>query len=342
MPPAWMLLNFAVAAVLALVAVGITTRYARSVRMLAQPGVRQSHETATPTGGGLGMCIVLALLPILPGLDEMYPASWVYGVLPGMGLLALIGWVDDRHPLNWLLRFLVQLGVSCWLLVWLQGTVPGEIAPGMLMAAVPAVLALVWTMNAYNFMDGSNGMAGAQGVFSGALLGCLFLYAGVPLMAAPAFAVAGVCLGFLPWNIPRARVFMGDAGSVPLGYALGSLMLLGVVSGALALPIALMVLSTFLTDASLTLFKRLIKGERWYTAHRKHVYQRLLVSGWTHTRVLVLYQAFNLFLVLPAVWLGVRNPNLAWALAIAVYTLLLIAWTIGSLKSGGETWATEN
>ena len=125
---------------------------------------------------------------------------------------------------------------------------------------------------------------------------------------------------------------MGDSGSVPLGFVLGSLLLLGVVRDALQPAVAAMVLAVFLTDSTLTLIQRVIRGERWYTAHRKHVYQRLITIGWPHSRVLLLYQAINITIVVPAIALATMYPQHAWPIAGLLALLLAAGWYVASLR----------
>jgi Fuc2NAc and GlcNAc transferase len=243
-------------------------------------------------------------------------------------LLSALGWLDDRRGVSAAIRLAVQVLVSFALLALLSvGLVSLSWWSWLLYA-----LALVGVMNAYNFMDGSNGMAGFQGAFAGLLLAGLYWQAAAPELAVPALLLAAACLGFLPVNFPLARVFMGDSGSVPLGFGLAALIGLGINQGVLSLPVGLMVLGVFLVDSSLTLLKRVFQGERWYTAHKQHVYQRLIAQGWPHSRVLLLYQAINMFLVAPVILLARMYPNLAWTLAGVVFLLLTTGWYLASLR----------
>ena len=119
---------------------------------------------------------------------------------------------------------------------------------------------------------------------------------------------------------------MGDTGSLALGFALGALLIYGVATGAFSLPVALMVMLVFLTDSTLTLLLRVLKGERWYTAHKQHLYQRLIAHGWTHGRVLLFYQAINLTLVVPGIVVAVNYPALAWIVALAMILVMGLGW----------------
>jgi Fuc2NAc and GlcNAc transferase len=190
------------------------------------------------------------------------------------------------------------------------------------------ILAMVWLMNVYNFMDGSNGMAGFQGVFAGVMMAVLFQLGGEFTMALIALSVAAACAGFLPLNFPNARVFMGDVSSVPLGFIFASLTVYGVQTGSLSLTVSILIMSVFLVDATLTLLSRVFRGERWYTAHARHVYQRLIARGWSHFRVLVVYQAINVFLVLPALVLAIIFPQYAIATVGLTLFLLGTCWLV--------------
>jgi Fuc2NAc and GlcNAc transferase len=119
---------------------------------------------------------------------------------------------------------------------------------------------------------------------------------------------------------------MGDTGSLALGFALGALLIFGVATGAFSLPVALMVMLVFLTDSSLTLLLRVLKGERWYTAHKQHLYQRLIAHGWTHGRVLLFYQTINLTLVVPGIVVANNYPALAWIVALAMILVMGLGW----------------
>jgi Fuc2NAc and GlcNAc transferase len=308
--------------------VWLVLRIATQRGMLDHPGLRQSHTLPTPTGGGLGLILAFTLASVVLFRQSAVPSTWAIAVLPGVAALALTGWIDDSRSLSRLLRLSIQLAVSFALLVFLRLAGQLESLAWLLVGGI----ALVWVMNMYNFMDGSHGMAGFEGMFAGGVSGFIFLQNSEPALAMVAFLLAAACLGFLPWNFPAPRVFMGDAGSVPLGFALGSLLLLGVARGSLALPVALMVLAVFLVDSTMTLFRRVIRGERWYTPHRKHVYQRLIAQGWPHSRVLLLYQAINIIAVLPAIMLAMMYPEYAWATAGSLAVLLAAGWYAASLR----------
>ncbi len=322
--------TLAVAGVLSFTLTGLFTAHARRTGRLDRPGARSSHATPTPTGAGLGVILALMLTAALAAVLDDGAGSGVsteWWLAGGALLLSALGFRDDAVGVPAGLRLLVQVLAASALAVALGVT-------DVLWIAL-LVLWLTWTMNAFNFMDGSDGMAGVQGAFSGLLLAWAFLREpGAEGMAIMAAAVAGVCAGFLPWNLPTARVFMGDAGSVPLGWLISGLAVAGAVGGIIAWPLVLLVLAPFYVDAGLTLLARIRRGERWYTAHRTHVYQRLIAQGWTHGQVLLAYTALNLTIVAPAALLGMNRPDWAWWLAAGALGLIAAGWCIVSLKLG--------
>jgi Fuc2NAc and GlcNAc transferase len=303
---------------------------AKESGMIAHPGERQSHEVATPAGGGLG--IIFSIVVTSVGLQFVMPLPgfWWQNMLPGVLLLAIVGWRDDKTPVSFLVRLSVQLVVSLWLLGfgWSQFSTSGV---GWFTCIV---VAMIWLMNLYNFMDGSNGMAGFQGVFAGLLMAVFFQAGEQYAMALLALSVAAACVGFLPLNFPAARVFMGDVASVPLGFIFASLAVYGMQTGSLSLPLSILIMSVFVVDATLTLFTRVLSGEQWYTAHTQHVYQRLIIGGWSHRQVLMAYQAINVILVLPAIVLAMVYPQ--YAVVTVGLTLLLLGacWHIANWRLG--------
>jgi len=316
-------LSAVISAVLAFLLTGLAAWYAKKSGLLDHPGERHSHSQATPRGGGAGLVAsFLAGSLFLIGPD--ISGYWVNGILPGLIVMASIGAWDDHRSLSVRFRLFIQLAVSTGL-VWFaakSGWIQGPVA--MFLSGLFAV----WMTNLYNFMDGSNGMAALQGVFGGLALAFLYRFSGDTYFSGLALLLAACCAGFLPWNLGQARVFMGDVGSLALGFAFAALLLHGVGTGAFGIPVALMVMLLFLTDSSLTLMTRVIRGERWYNPHRQHLYQRLIAHGWTHGRVAFFYQAINVMLILPGIIVAINFPSLARAVGLALMTICVTGWFI--------------
>jgi Fuc2NAc and GlcNAc transferase len=298
--------------------------------MISEPGQRQSHVVSTPTGGGLGLVFSIVLTSICLQLVVPLPWFWWQGMLPGVLLLAVVGWLDDKYSISSLVRLLVQLAVSLWLLgfSWLKFSL-GDVG----LFAI-AMVAMVWMMNLYNFMDGSNGMAGFQGVFAGVMMAVFLQSGGESAMALLALAVAAACAGFLPLNFPRARVFMGDVASVPLGFIFAAVAVYGIQAGALSWQVFFLLMSVFIVDATMTLLARVIRREQWYTAHAQHIYQRLIAQGWSHRQVLLVYQAINVVLVLPAIVLAEKYPQYAIVIVGFIFLLLGTCWHFANRRLG--------
>jgi UDP-N-acetylmuramyl pentapeptide phosphotransferase/UDP-N-acetylglucosamine-1-phosphate transferase len=315
----WLLGSFLITVLLARGAIG----YARRRGMLDQPGQRRSHRMPTPRGGGIG--IVVAMLACLPGVLYGSPAAWPAGVIAGLWvaliLVALAGWWDDHHPLPVLPRLGAQVlavGLfSCSLLV-----------TGLSWWWLPLLLVCgVWSINLHNFMDGIDGLLAQQAIFVGAGLALLAWAATQPALMLAAAALAAAALGFWCFNRPPARIFMGDVGSGSIGLLVFVFSaMLWRVEHALLWP-ALILSSSFVVDASLTLLTRMLRGRRWYTAHREHLYQWLARYGaGTHAKSGAAYLGWNLLVAAPSAWLAWSHLRLALPITITVYLGATAAW----------------
>lgn len=298
---------FGAAASLAAGVVFLLTRPALSGLALDRPNARSLHSKVVPRTGGLAVCVTALIL----GLWLDTPVQGVMWLGLGLGLISL---ADDRWGLPIYLRFaahlLAALGVVYLLGAWSR----------TMLVALPLVLVLVWSINLYNFMDGADGMAGGM-----ALVGFTVLALGAPgtSLAMAAWALAGAALGFLLFNWSPARIFMGDCGSVPLGFLAASLGLAGVVSEVWPAWFPLWVFSAFVVDATLTLLKRLLRGERVWQAHREHYYQRLIRMGQSHNRVAGAWMVWSALLGGAA--LGLRSSSHAWLacpILLCVYAVI--------------------
>ena len=304
-------------------------RALRRRRILDHPNERSSHADPTPLGGGIAVVVVLALAAVAIGASAGPAApTGLWRVLGAAAVLACLSWLDDLKSLGALLRLAVQLAAVALGLSGLaehrfvfQGLLPfwGD--------RIVAALVWLWFVNLFNFMDGIDGIAGAETAAIG--LG-LFLLALVGALPAPlgliALACVGSALGFLWWNWHPARVFLGDVGSVPLGYLLGWLLIAAAAAGLWTA--ALLLPAYYLADASLTLARRALRGAAVWRAHREHFYQRAVQGGLSHAQVVRLVCAVNAPLLGLAViaeaapaW---RWPALAGGGAVVLLALFLL------------------
>jgi Fuc2NAc and GlcNAc transferase len=294
------------------------------------PGKRRSHTQPTPRGGGIGIvaAILLAGVPAWGVLDPA--AAWIEPAVFAAAVLAvaLIGWRDDHAPLSVLPRLAVHalaaLLVGAAVLV--HGGWFGTIG---WVALVPLAIVLVGSINAHNFMDGIDGILGQQGLFVLLGYGLLATSAGHAGLAALAFAAAAGCLGFLLFNFPPARIFMGDVGSGALGLAIGAVAVFLVHRNPTLLWACVILPSAFLVDSGLTLARRMAAGQRWYAPHRQHLYQWLVRVNWSHARTDVAYMIWNLAVVAPLAWLAACWPARGIWFFVAAYALAIVAWQCG-------------
>lgn len=313
-----------VAPLAAVLLCGLWLRLARRGALLDHPGHRSSHTRATPSGGGVGIILALVLSVAVAGgggVTWSAPYWWLLILSP---VLMLVGLADDRFNLPARLRLGIY-AACCAALLW--GLGPDLIAfapiPGWLMW--PALLAgLLWLLNLYNFMDGMDGLASLQCLLAAGSAALLAFFGGDPVFALFCALLAGCQLGFLAWNWPPARLFMGDAGSIPLGFLLGGLAVYGAGSGALPLGCWLVLLAGFISDASCTLLARWWRGERLLEAHNEHAYQRLGRHWGSHRAVDFLLIALNAAWLFPLAWTIWRWPEFQLFLVILAYLPLLL------------------
>jgi len=324
----WLLLA---TASLSLVLTGLLRHYALAAQQLMDiPNARSAHVQPTPRGGGaaIALSFLLALLPLY--WLEHLPLNLVLALLGAGSGIALLGLLDDRGhiPARW--RLLGHFAGAIWVLYWLGGIPPLHILgltlqPNWLGQGLLAI-GLVWLLNLYNFMDGLDGLASLEAIFvclGGALL---YLLAGASAQALPALLLACAVAGFLVWNFPPARIFMGDAGSGFLGISLGTLMLQAAWTAPSLLWGWLILLGVFIVDATVTLLHRLVRGEKIYEAHRSHAYQYAARQYNGHRPVTLSVLAINLGWLLPvAVWVVWGGLDGLSGMLLAYAPLLLLA-----------------
>lgn len=235
-----------------------------------RPNERSLHAVPVPRTGGLGL-----MAGVLAGWGLIWQ-PWLLLVTAAVLCLMLLSFLDDVRGLSAGLRFLMHFVVA-GVFVW-NSVLPGS---GWLLAIV-LVIATVWMTNLYNFMDGSDGLAGGMALFGFGSYALAAWLAGDHSMAMANLIIAISALAFLRFNFHPARIFMGDAGSIPLGFLSAALGLIGWQRGIWPLWFPVLVFSPFTVDASVTLVRRLLRGEKVWQAHREHYYQRLVQMGWGH------------------------------------------------------------
>lgn len=280
---------FTVGLVTAAVLTGVTRRYALSRAMLDVPNARSAHTVPVPRGGGLAIAAVVLVGISVLAVAGVMPSAPAIALVGGGSVVAAVGWIDDRQRVAAVHRVAVHIVAAAWAVGWLGGLPAVRIGTATLelgWIGIPAaVLAIVWSTNLYNFMDGIDGLAGGQAVVAGAAAVAMLQAPGGGQLASAAAIVAGASAGFLLWNWAPARIFMGDVGSGTLGFVFGALAVASENGGTAPLVAWILLFGVFIFDATATLSRRLFRGERWYEAHRTHAYQRAVQSGWSHARV---------------------------------------------------------
>ena len=296
---------------------------------LDHPAERSLHLRPTPHGGGAG--IVTALFIAASALS----LPWVWSV--SLLILALISMVDDWYPLPFWLRLVLHLTTA--------GSVVFFYQPGWGILAVIPVVLIAWGINAYNFMDGVDGLAGSMTVYGfAAYTWVLYAHSEYALAGLCVVAVTGAAV-FLYFNWHPARIFMGDVGSVPLGFLAGGVGLYGTVRGVWSWWFPLTVFLPFLLDASVTLMKRIGQRKRFWQAHREHYYQRLVLRGLSHRGVCLLWQLMMALCVGVALLLQCSpagSHSGVWGLLML--TMLLLAMMAGfdlTDRPGRVNWSEK-
>lgn len=325
-PDAWQ--SAGIALLGALVLTPVMRGYSRRRGLMDQPGARRSHSSPVARGGGLAIGISLVATAIAFAPEGALVAPFVGGA----AIVSLLGWCDDHAPLSVGWRLGIQLLVAVGITLWLGPVESISIADARFSAAwlwTPmAIVAIVWLMNLFNFMDGSDGLASSQASISFALFAFAFALAGETAGAWLAAAAAGASLGFLFWNRPTASVFLGDSGSLLLGWCAGGLALAGTLTDSFSVWVSFIIVSPFAVDATATLCWRLARGERWYTPHADHAYQYLIRLGWSHGKVLLAWIALNGLLVVPATVMALWKPQADLGVAAVLTVVLAGAWYV--------------
>lgn len=312
---------------------GLVRRYALRTAMVDLPNPRSSHSRPTPRGGGLAIAVAALVGIALAALLGWTPPRVAAALVGGGVLVAGIGWVDDRREVPATLRLAVHFAAAAWALWWLDGFPAMRTGPATLELGpagwLVGLIGIAWATNSYNFMDGIDGLAGGEAVSVGLLGGLILCAMGRPDLSAVAWLAAASSAGFLIWNWPPARIFMGDVGSGLLGFLFGTLATASERSGALPALAWVVLFGVFAFDATATLLSRALRGEPWYQAHRSHAYQRAVQRGWSHGQVSGAAIALNVGLAV-LVWIGWRRPELQ--LPAALVALLVLAALFFALR----------
>lgn len=342
------LLTFISVFVLSWLGVGLFRKWSRGRLILDVPNERSSHQRPTPVGGGL-LIVLFTLLPLLA--FELFTTGAVsyWGFYAGGALIAIVSWIDDIRPVSPILRLSVHILAAMLAVFQIGGFQEFTVWPGYTVAlglfgTIISGIWVVWLTNAYNFMDGIDGIAGVQAVVASAAWALYAAYHGPAALLFVSILVLASSTGFLLHNWPPAKVFMGDVGSAFLGFSFAVFPLMAVNSGNAGIQAGFLPLTAigfvwlFMSDTIVTLIRRALIGEMIWNAHRKHLYQELIKSGYTHLRVTMIYGALMLIVAASALleiqWRVFGLTLASGAIALIVVSALVIK---GKKSFGGDT-----
>jgi len=277
----------------------LLTGWVRRLAIIDAPNERSSHSHPTPRGGGLALVVMtMAGLSVSQGIWHLTTWRGLLFYLVAAALIAVVSWMDDLHSLPTSLRFLVHfLAAGLVLVVWgycetLQLPLVGTIHLGLL-GPIFSLFWIVGLTNAYNFMDGIDGIAGGQALVAGIGWAVVGWNLEDPFLFTLGSLVAASSLGFLVFNWAPAKIFMGDIGSTFLGFTFAAVPImtprLAASNRSVMFLIGFLLLWPFIVDTGFTLLRRLSKGENIFQAHRSHLYQRMVIAGYSHQTVSLLY-----------------------------------------------------
>jgi len=315
---------------------GVVRLYAVRTGILDMPNARSSHESPTPRGGGLAILGVWTAVLIITHSAGGLPQSLTYALLIGGMLVGSIGFLDDRTEVSPIARLVVHFVSAGLFMALVSPTFEVKAAQyvftNQVVGWLVALFLIVWFINLFNFMDGVDGIAGSEAAF--VMVGAVIADTFVPGDQGPTInglensqlTFAGACLGFLVWNWPPARIFLGDVGSGLLGFVVGGVVVYSVSESFLTIWTWLILTGIFVVDATLTLLRRTLEGQRWYQAHRDHAYQRVARQAQSHTFVTAAVLGLNCIWLLPLACLAEANSEAAWLYWVVAWAPLVVIW----------------
>lgn len=306
------------------------------------PNARSSHTVPVPRGGGVG--IVVAFLSAVAWIlaRHLILTNLAWALIGGGLAIAIVGFLDDRFKLAAWPRIVVHSLAAAWAVWCLDAMRTGQFSDGGDLGdwirRSAEFVALVWLTNLFNFMDGIDGLAGMEAVCVSGLGAVLLLRGGLSSDAQVLFMLFAASIGFLIWNWPPAKVFMGDVGSGFLGFTLGTLALSSSKSSPRLIWPWLILLAAFVVDATLTLLRRMFLRARWYQAHRSHAYQHAAQALGSHAMVTLAIAAINVCWLFPLAWAASLYQQ--FALLFAVAAVVPLVYTTLRFEGGRESPST--
>ena len=291
--------------------------------VLDNPTHRSLHDKPKPRTGGLAILIAILVSWLVLYIMHKVEINFKHVIL-GIGLLSMISYLDDRYSISHLWRLLAHIIAAILLISSELGLlVSNHLTDVVNISAlnIIAVLGVVWMINLYNFMDGMDGLAGGMSVIGFGCLGVLGLLSEDYIFAIASLVVAASNIGFLIHNFPPAKIFMGDVGSITMGYLMAFFTIWGMHEAIFTWWVPLIVFSPFIVDSTVTLFIRLFRGERVWEAHKSHNYQKLVQLGWSHHKTVLYCYTLMIAATLSATVMHIQKNEL-------LNYIFLLAWVL--------------
>lgn len=324
--------------VLSLMLVRIYCIYAQKQGLLVVPNKRSSHQDLVPAGGGIVFVVGWILTICVSFVNNWCSLKELLIFIPGTLMVSIIGYWDDHKELTAKKRLIAQVLASI-LCVAVIGKIPALHLFGRSsiylgnFGIILTLLGLVWSTNLYNFMDGLDGIAAIEGLFVFGVGGLLFWQVNAIKMALLVWTLIPIIAGFLVWNWPKAKIFMGDVGSYCLGFLVALFSLLGDLWYNIPVTFWFIIYGVFWFDATITVIRRFLRGENLAVAHREFAFQRLQRTGLSHVQVLYRLVIVNTMLTAIVIWgLFIRPQDLKWGLLLAIVILIVSYCLIEKLK----------
>lgn len=301
--------------------------YALKKNIIDNPNERSSHNIPTPRGGGVAVVVSYIIgVILLIYLDQLSQHIGLTLIVSGF-IIALLGFLDDHGHINAMLRLVIHFMVAIGVVVSLGGFSEVKIFNAFSLgfgANIIAVLFLVWLLNLYNFMDGINGIASVEAITTLMSMAVIYFIFNIQLNIEILWLLSACAFGFLLWNFPKAKIFMGDACSGFLGLTLGILALIALKENLALFCAWIICLGVFIVDATFTLIRRVLAGYKMYDAHRSHSYQILSRKWNSHTPVTLLVVGINILWLLPVAYWTVTQSNYPEVGVVIAYLPLIM------------------
>ena len=320
-----------------LIVVGWVRRYALSNNILDLPNDRSSHTCPMPRGGGLAIFLSFAAASFALCIGNLLDVKTTVTLLAAGGAIGIVGFLDDRWDLRARTRLAVHLAAAVMVIALLGGLPEAQLARwGMAefwVGSIFTVLVIVWGTNLFNFMDGIDGIAASEAIFFSVAGAWLIWPSGDLGMSVALLSVAAATLGFLAWNWPPARIFMGDVGSGFLGFMITALAILASRRGGTPIEVWPILGGVFVVDATTTLIRRILRGDAFMEPHNMHAFQHLARRFNSHTRVTLMVIAVNVLWLFPWAYFVNHHPEYGpLCVAAALTPLVVIALAAGAGK----------